>query len=106
MTGLQVLSNPGIATCRNGMEGMNSTGSGDGSGDDSEPMADRNVTCVICGKSFSKIDSFYYLDIYLPILYPHYRAEQHSITICVHICCGCHHFCSDPFVHGGMSALL
>lgn len=40
------------------MEGMNSTGSGDGSGDDSEPMADRNVTCVICGKSFSKIDSF------------------------------------------------
>ena len=58
MTGLQVLSNPGIATCRNGMEGMNSTGSGDGSGDDSEPMADRNVTCVICGKSFSQIDSF------------------------------------------------
>ena len=58
MTGLQVLSNPGIATCRNGMERMNSTGSGDGSGDDSEPMADRNVTCVICGKSFSQIDYF------------------------------------------------
>ena len=54
LTGMRVLSNPGIATCQNGMEGMNSTGSGD----DSEPMAHRNVTCVICGKSFSKIDSF------------------------------------------------
>lgn len=54
MTGSQVLRNPGVAICESEMEEMNSTGSGNGSGNDSELMASGDVTCVICGKSFSK----------------------------------------------------